>query len=106
MFSTDKSQGNIYGQKFKFFVQKCSQEQAHALFTDKIHIELNLKPNTQNHRIHTNDPANIPSVFIPKFYLKIMITGGKQTCTLSHKTTLTMEIIINNQIVDVQEHYG
>jgi transposase len=48
----------------------------HILFTDESIIDLFPKPNKQNTRIRTLDPANRSILQIPKHGLKLMVAGG------------------------------
>jgi transposase len=48
----------------------------HILFTDESIIELHPKPNKQNVRIRTMNPASRPVLQIPKHGLKVMVAGG------------------------------
>lgn len=49
---------------------------SHVLFTDKSPVLLNPKPNRQNSRVRTAYLSKIPPIQVPKFGLKIMVTGG------------------------------
>lgn len=70
-------------------------KRAHILFTDESPIELNPKPNRQNRRIRTNDPASISPVLVPKFSLKIMVAGG-----ISRYGKTDLHIVPQNQTVN------
>ena len=67
----------------------------HILFTDESPIELNPKPNKQNRRIRTCDPAKIPEIQVPKFTLEIMVAGG-----ISRYSKTELHIVDNGKVVD------
>ena len=67
----------------------------HILFTDESPIELNPKPNKQNRRIRTCDPAKIREIQVPKFTLKMMVAGG-----ISRYSKAELHIFDNGKMVD------
>ena len=67
----------------------------HILFTDESPIELNPKPNKQNRRIRTCDPAKIPEIQVPIFKLKVMVAGG-----ISRYSKTELHIVDNDKTVD------